>query len=135
MTLDRTREVLRLHVPADPAQVAAIRSFVGATGRRAGCDAEAIDDLRLALTEACAQAIDEGVARGGLDVRSWVEDGSLVLELEPAPRFTSLGPSDPLDPSSGAGRWALVSALFPTAVIDEATGTRVLRISAPPSRR
>lgn len=131
MSASSAPEILRLHVPPDPAQVATMRSFVGAIGRHAGCESDALDDLRLAVTEACAQVLDEDAAPEGFDLRSWVEDGGLVVEIEPAPTFESEGPPDPLDPASGERRWALVSALFPSAELVAGEPTAVLRIQVP----
>lgn len=53
---EATRSTLRLS--PDPGLAATARLFVAAIARRAGVDEERIDDAKLAVTEACAAAID-----------------------------------------------------------------------------
>lgn len=124
--------VTRIHVPAAAEHVATVRAFIGAVGRHFGCSEETVDDLRLAATETCAQAIEEGTAPDGFEVRASFEAGSFVLEIEPAARFVpSPTPADPLDPSSGDRRRALVSALFPDVrILTADDGAPGLRITA-----
>ncbi|HEU4355447.1 MAG TPA: ATP-binding protein [Actinomycetota bacterium] len=126
-------QVTRIHVPAAAEHIATVRAFIGAVGRHAGCSEETVDDLRLAATETCAQAIAEGTASDGIEVRAAFVDGTFVLEIEPAPRFrASPVPTDPLDPSSGERRRALVSALFPDVrILATDDGPPSLRIAAP----
>ena len=118
---------LSIRIPPDAAQVAAVRAFVGAVGRQAGCSEETIDDLRLVATEACAQAIEEGAARGGIEVRTVLEERRLVLEIEPTGAFE--GSSVTLDGATGAStRRALIEGLFPEAEFDPDAG--LLRVHA-----
>jgi len=121
---------LSIRIPPDAAQVAAVRAFVGAVGRQAGCSEETIDDLRLVATEACAQAIEEAAAPGGIEVRTTLDDdGRLVLEIEPTGAFEH-APAG-LDGSSGIStRRALIEGLFPDAVFD--LGRGVLRVETSP---
>ena len=104
-------DVRSMHVPPDTRHVAAIRSFVGAVGRAAGCSQETIEDLRLAATEACAQALEQAAAPDGIDLRIRHEEGRLLVEIAP------VGAADPRpdDEAEGIGRWALIRALFPDA--------------------
>jgi anti-sigma regulatory factor (Ser/Thr protein kinase) len=118
---------LSIRIPPDAAHVAAVRAFVGAVGRQVGCSEEAIDDLRLVATEACAQAIEEGTARDGIEVRTMIEGRRLVLEIEPTGAFE--GPSVTLDGATGAStRRALIEGLFPEAEFDP--GAALLRVRA-----
>lgn len=120
-------EQLAIRIPPDSAHVAAVRAFVGAVGRQAGCSEEAIDDLRLVATEACAQAIEEDAAPEGIEVRTSMEGRRLVLEIHPSGSFE--GPPEGLDGLAGTStRRALIEGLFPNAEFDE--GNRVLRLSA-----
>jgi len=121
---------LSIRIPPDAAQVAAVRAFVGAVGRQAGCSEETIDDLRLVATEACAQAIEEDAAAEGIEVRTTLDPaGRLILEIEPTGAF-DLAPAG-LDGSSGPStRRALIEGLFPDAEFDAGRG--VLRVGASP---
>ncbi len=125
-------EVSRIRVPAAAEHIATVRAFIGAVGRHFGCTEEIVDDLRLAATETCAQALEEGTAPGGIEIRASWAAGTLTLEIEPAARFlSSPGTTDPLDPSSGDRRRALVTALFPEADVDAPDeGTPSLRLTA-----
>jgi len=118
---------LSIRIPPDAAHVAAVRAFVGAVGRQVGCSEESIDDLRLVATEACAQAIEDGSAGGGIEVRTLLADRRLVLEIEPAGAFERS--PEGLDGAAGAStRRALIQGLFPEAEFDAGSG--VLRVGA-----
>ena len=122
-----SQERLSIRIPPDAAHVAAVRAFVGAVGRQVGCSEESIDDLRLVATEACAQAIEDGAARDGIEVRTVLEDRRLVLEIEPAGSFERS--PEGLDGAAGAStRRALIEGLFPGAEFDTDTG--LLRVHA-----
>jgi Histidine kinase-like ATPase domain len=121
-------ERLTIRIPPGTAHVASVRAFVGAVGRRLGCSEETIDDLRLAATEACAQAIEERVADDGVEVRTLSDDHRLFLEIDPSGSFDR--PPDGLDGSTGsATRRALIEGLFPDAEFDREHA--VLRIAVP----
>jgi len=124
-------ERLAIRIPPGTAHVSAVRAFVGAVGRRLGCSEETIDDLRLAATEACAQAIEERVADDGVEVRTLSDDHRLLLEIDPSGSFDrSL---DGLDEFAGRStRRALIEGLFPDAEFDRQHA--VLRIAVPVTR-
>lgn len=125
-------ERLAIRIPAGSAHVASVRAFVGAIGRRVGCSEEAIDDLRLAATEACAQAIEEHAADDGVEVRTLLDDRRLLLEVEPTGSFARA--PDGLDgASAGSTRRALIEGLFPDAEFDRQAS--VLRIAVPLAER
>lgn len=118
---------LSIRIPPDAAHVAAVRAFVGAVGRQVGCSEESIDDLRLVATEACAQAIEDGLAHDGIEVRTVLEDRRLVLEIEPVGAFER-SPQG-LDGATGVStRRALIEGLFPEAEFELDRG--VLRVGA-----
>lgn len=119
-----------IHIPPAAAHVASIRAFVGAIGRHVGCSAESIDDLRLAATEACAQALEEDTAADGIEVRTSFGGGRLVLEVEPCGAFE---PSPELDGTWGVSRRALIEGLFPEAEFERGGGRGLLRLTVPTS--
>ena len=125
--MDRTpTEHLSIRIPPGTAHVASVRAFVGALGRSIGCSEEAVDDLRLVATEACAQAIEEDAPGDGIEVRSMVDGNRLLLEIEPCGRF-ELAPEG-LDGVSGRStRRALIEGLFPDAEFDR--GREILRVT------
>jgi anti-sigma regulatory factor (Ser/Thr protein kinase) len=118
-------ERLSIRIPPGAAHVASVRAFVGAVGRGAGCSEEAIDDLRLAATEACAQAIEEDAPPEGVEVRSVVDGTRLILEIEPCGRFDRA--PEGLDGGPGRStRLDLIEGLFPEAEHDR--GRQLLRV-------
>ena len=121
-------ERLWIRIPPGTAHVASVRAFVGAVGRSTGCSEEAVDDLRLVATEACAQAIEQD-APPVIEVRSLVDGGRLLVEIEPCGRFDRA--PEGLDGVSGrATRRALIEGLFPDAEFDD----QVLRVAVPIAR-
>ncbi len=118
-------DVRSMHIPPETRHVASVRSFVGAVGRSAGCSQETIDDLRLAVTEACGQALEQGAAPDAIDLHIWVDGGRLIVEVAP------VGPFERGDDDAGAvRRWALIGALFPDAEHQVRDGIGVLRFTA-----
>lgn len=115
-----------MHIPSETAHVASMRAFVGALGRHSGCSDETIEDLRLAVTEACGQTLEQGAAPQGIVLRTSVHGERLTVEIEPTGSFERAGRE-----SEVVGRWALIKALFPDAALEDAGGSAVLRFAAP----
>lgn len=121
-----TSDVQSMHIPSDTAHVASMRAFVGAIGRHSGCSDETIEDLRLAVTEACGQALEQDAAPDGIVLRTSVDGERLTVEIEPTGSFDRSG----RDGVEVVGRWALIRALFPDAVVEDQGGNAVLRLAA-----
>lgn len=64
---------LELSLPARPENVAIVRHALGGVGDVLGIDAEVLDDVRLAVSEACANVVVHAYADGG--------DGLLVVQV------------------------------------------------------
>jgi anti-sigma regulatory factor (Ser/Thr protein kinase) len=108
---------LALSVPPNAEQISTIRSFAFAAGRHGGLDEEAIEDLKLALSEIAA----EGVERGGatpLVIEVLLGRDLLEVSVDASP---GQGSSSPVR----IDRQQLVRALFPTVrVVDSTSGVR-----------
>jgi anti-sigma regulatory factor (Ser/Thr protein kinase) len=127
-----------LRLPPSAAHVRTARLIAAAMARRSGVDDTVLDEVRLAVGEACARAVRvqerQGVA-SPLTVefgetgrfRVSVVDGAKVgSEDEPAARVP--GPAAPWDdPSGDALGLALLGAVVQDLVVDQdaAGGTRV----------
>lgn len=113
---------LRLSVPAEVAYAATVRVFAGAVARAAGLDEERVDDLKLILSELCANA-SEGPGGPGLEIVARPGVGSIEAVCRGAG-----------DPPAGHGgdvedhRARLLAALAPDLAWD-ADGT--VRFSLP----
>ncbi|MDQ3953209.1 MAG: ATP-binding protein [Actinomycetota bacterium] len=55
--LERTTPLVRLEIPPQSAYVAIVRLAVTSLGRGAGLDEEKLDDLKIAISESCANAV------------------------------------------------------------------------------
>lgn len=56
-TLERTAPTVRLEIPPQSAYVAIARLAITSLGRAAGLDEEKLDDLKIAISESCANAV------------------------------------------------------------------------------
>lgn len=119
-----------IRIPPDTRHVASIRVFVGAVARQVGYSEEVIEDLRLVASEAAAQAIEEGVAAEGIELRAWLEGPRLTIEIEPSGAFPPSADGD--RPAQTIERRALIEALFPDAAFEAGgNGRSLLRVSVP----
>jgi hypothetical protein len=100
-----------LRIEPDPELVSTARLFTAAAARRAGIDEGTIDDLKLAVTEACAAAIEAGAPTIGIDATS--DDGSMIVEVTADALGGDTGATD-----APIGHLSLVRSLFADAVID-----------------
>ena len=76
---------LQVTLPARPENVAVVRRAVSEYARRAGLDRDAVADVALAVSEACANVVVHAYDAAGtpasttLEVRAAVRDGGLTL--------------------------------------------------------
>lgn len=125
-------EIQSIRIPPDAVHVVSIRVFVGAIARQLGYSEEAIEDLRLVASEAAAQAIEEGVATEGIELRAWFEGPRLTVEIQPSGVFS---PADAEGPGQTTERRALIEALFPDAEFGMDDERSLLRLSVSHDRR
>jgi anti-sigma regulatory factor (Ser/Thr protein kinase) len=131
--MDALTDLQSIRIPPDTAHVASIRVFVGAVARQVGYSEEVIEDLRLVASEAAAQALEEGAAAEGIELRAWLEGPRLTIEIEPSGAFPLS--DDAERPAQTTERRALIEALFPDVVF-ESRGERrsLVRVSVPYDR-
>jgi hypothetical protein len=125
--IDAVGPTVSLAIPADPAYVGTVRYFAATNARHAGLPEELINDLRLAVSEACAEAIDAGVT-GSIRVALSLEPGRIDVEVTSGliqPEGEAHGPKG-LVPIY---RLQLIRALFPDAETDQGQGLRVVRFT------
>lgn len=122
-----------LELPADAAFVATARIFAASLARHFGVDEDRVDDVKLALSEAC-----------GLFIRAPGE-GDLTVTVEPAAaglRYETSGPAlppvptsddTPVTPSDFAARTGaeLIETLFAESEIVTDDQRSVVRFSVP----
>lgn len=130
--IDAIGSRVSLAIPADPAYAGTVRYFAATVGRHADLPEEVTDDLRLAVSEACAEAMEAGVT-GSIRVALSLEPEGIAVEVTsgsvqleegaPGPRGSELVP---------IYRLQLIRALFPDAESDQDGGTRVVRFTVRP---
>ena len=106
-TGERRAERLELRVPTSPTQLPAVRAMAGDLAMRMDFDLDAVEDLRLAVDEACATLAS--VARG---------DSPLTVVFEATREALRIDAWVPTDagvdvPRDGFG-WAVLEALVDT---------------------
>ena len=126
-------ERFTLELPPDPAYVSAARLFATTIAVQVGVEEESLDDLKVAIGEACARAL---ATAGGqpLSVKAERTDGRLAFEV--AQGATPPGTAGDLTSTPTPQELAvglnleLITALFDDAdVVDTAQGTPAVRFS------
>ena len=79
--LENTARCVRVTVPPSLEHVAELRGRIAATAVRVGLTPERVYDLKLAVSEACANAIEHATAQGDIDVVTWSLADRLVVEI------------------------------------------------------
>jgi serine/threonine-protein kinase RsbW len=104
---DSALDVVQLDVPAQPAYVAVVRTAAAGLAARADLTLDRIEDLRIAVDEACALLLHEHAGDGAPDDATirclfTVEDDALTVDIS--------GPRVDL-PEPSAFAWAVLDAL------------------------
>ena len=128
-------ERFAIELPGEPAYVATARLFASTLARHFDVEDDVIEDLKLAIGEACARALATVERDPRLALRAERADGRLVFEVpqgelrEPAPTET---PTPSAEELAAGLSLELVGALFAdTELADGEAGSRVLRFSVP----
>jgi anti-sigma regulatory factor (Ser/Thr protein kinase) len=116
---------LRLDMDADPALLGTARLFAVASARLAGCADDVVEDVRLAVSEACTRAISLAPEEGRVAVQAQIVPTGLEVEVR-GPAVDVPQPSLPemleID---------LVPVLFSDAKEELMDGTLTVRFLAP----
>jgi histidine kinase-like protein len=123
-----------LAIPADPAYVGTVRYFVATIAHHEGLSEELTDDLRLAVSEACAEAMEAGVA-GSVRVALSLEPEGMAVEVTSGPAQVEKGGAPGPEGSELVPiyRLQLIRALFPDAKSDQGHGMRIVRFTVSPA--
>jgi anti-sigma regulatory factor (Ser/Thr protein kinase) len=119
-------------IARDPALVRTVRLVAAAVARRSSQDEEFVEEVRLAVGEACAllvgQDVEPGAAIGPVEVRMRVEDRLRVSVLAAGTIAAQDAPTSDID---GVEPWALLRGLIDDFEITQDGGTTVLSMSWP----
>lgn len=128
---------LELSIPPEPEYVGAARLFLAAAGRHFGLSEELLADVKVAVSEVCAGAVEDGVPG---PIRIWLKPATEALSVEvgqvPATGSPSANGQNPaggvhIPPATWEHdlREALLQALFPDAEYNAAAHS--LRLAVP----
>lgn len=109
---------VELEIPSDAAYVAVVRLALSSAARVSGLEEETLEDLKMAASEACANAVLSNTAtnpQAPVTVLYRQEPGRIVIEV--GDRGASYAP-EPEDSSMGDGRLDMSVALL-RSLVDE----------------
>jgi hypothetical protein len=118
-------DAFRLTLPSRAEHLGTARSFAAAIARHYAVAGEAVEDLKLAISEACVDAL---VAGDAIDVRARESARAVRFSVE-APEDAEPAPSE--DELGAATRVELIRTLFPDAQVVADDGRREIRFSLP----
>ncbi|HET7689406.1 MAG TPA: anti-sigma regulatory factor [Nocardioidaceae bacterium] len=105
---------VELRLPADGAYVAILRTATAGLAARIDFTLDDIEDLRIAVDEACAMVLPQATAGSSLECLFWLDPGSITVAV-------SAQCESPRQPSQDGFAWTVLSALATsvTAQADE----------------
>ena len=124
----RTATGVTVAIARDPALVRTVRLVAAAVARRTSHDEEFVEEVRLAVGEACALLVGQDVAveSGLVEVRMRLEDRLRVSVVA----FGSIAAHDaPNSDIDGVEPWALLRGLIDDFEISEDAGSTMLSMS------
>ena len=95
---------VELRLPADGAFVAILRTATAGLAARLDFTLDDIEDLRIAVDEACAMVLPQANTGSSLDCRFWLGDGAITVAV-------SAECDQPRQPSQDGFAWTVLSAL------------------------
>jgi serine/threonine-protein kinase RsbW len=123
-----TSEIIELKVPADPAYLAVIRTAAAGLAARLDLTLDEIEDLRIAVDEACAVLLERR-AHVGCDLRASFEIRSGALDV------VITGPAGTPAPDRSGFAWSVLEALVEDVETGVGVGGRWIRLTHVGNRR
>lgn len=119
---------VQLSIPPLAEHVRTARLVAGAAARRCGVDEDVLDEVRLAVGEACARAVrrSEPAVPGGEGILIRMLDGDDQFTVEVREAGVCAEPE-----ADGGMALALINALAPVSSLTEAESGNLLRMSWP----
>ncbi len=126
----RTATGITVSIVRDPALVRTVRLVAAAVARRASQDEDFVEEVRLAVGEACALLVgqDPGPDDGPVEVRMRLEDRLRVTVVATGSIAAQDAPTSDID---GVEPWALLRGLIDDFEITQDAGSTLLSMSWP----
>lgn len=114
MTVTTTPPDAELRLPADGAYLAVLRTATAGLAARINFTLDDIEDLRIAVDEACAILLPQAVDGAALECRFWLGEATMTVSV-------SAPCTSPKPPSEHGFAWKVLTALttHATATIDQ----------------
>jgi anti-sigma regulatory factor (Ser/Thr protein kinase) len=111
---------IELSLPARPENIAVVRHVLGAVGACLHLDAELVEDMRLAVTEACTNVVRHAYEDGRGPIELFITPEEHGVRVVVADRGRGIGPSpDTRGPGLGL---PLIAAIASSLQIDQVSG-------------
>lgn len=120
-----TADSFLLEIPAVAVYLGTARSFSSQIAQQAGFDEATVEDVKLAVSEACAGSVGPPGSDGRVVVRSWLEPRIVAFEVEGTGDFAPDGSQD------APARIDLIKTLFPDASLARHNGRTTVRFTIP----
>ena len=119
---DRPRADVELRLPADGAYVSVVRTTTAGLAARLDFLIDDIEDLRIAVGEACAMVLPEADADSELVCSYYLEPGRLTLEV-------AVSADSPRGPEYDSFAWQVLSTMATRAEADASGGRFAIRLT------
>jgi anti-sigma regulatory factor (Ser/Thr protein kinase) len=120
---------ISVSIARDPALVRTVRLIAAAVARRATGDEEFVEEVRLAVGEACALMVGEDVSDAGpVTVRLAIDDRLCVDVVAEGPVAVADSPNSDVD---GVEPWALLRGLIDDLSVEHEGARTTLSMSWP----
>lgn len=122
-----SHDVFELQLPPAAEHLGTARSFAAAVARHYDVAGEAVEDLKIAISEACIDAL---VAGNAIRVRA-EETGRAIAFSVDAPEAAETAEQAELDELGAPARVELIRSLFPDTSVGAENGRRLITFSLP----
>ena len=123
-------ERFTLELPPDPAYVSAARLFAATVARQVGVAEDLLDDIKMAVGEACARALATAANRP-LSVEVERSDGRVVFEVAQGKPSSAIPSHLTSTPTQHIGPRLAQGASQDADIVEGRGGTAVVRFSVP----
>lgn len=114
-------DVVTLSVPAATGYVSLVRSVAAGLAARLDLDLDHVEDLRLAVSEACAVLLPLSADSGRIEVTLRVQDGGVAVDLQTATAASSVLADDSF-------AWTVLEALADEVASTVTDGVASIRL-------
>ena len=120
--MSHNRPDVELRIPADSIYLAVLRTATAGLAARLDFTLDDIEDLRIAVDEACALLIGQAREGAALECSFWLGEATMTVQV-------SAPCDDPVAPSQQGFAWTVLSALTTSLRADVEGDRLVVRLS------